>query len=99
MYECDGEDDSPKVVTSSSPLKMASSIFSPVQSLQSAMNAYLHKYCEVVTGGRVVFQGIRTFVMQNGGWFRFKCNTCKDNWNMKTDLFSKVNSCPKELQD
>lgn len=80
---------------SSSPLKTATS----VPSVSGALSAYLHKYCEVATGGRVVLQSHYSFSSGYTGWLRFKCNTCKNNWNMKTDLFSNQTSCPKELQD
>src|SRR6266851_935470 len=89
-----------KPVISSSPLKTASSA-SPAtrSSLAGALNAYLSKYCDVMTGGRVVFQGMHNYIGSDSGWFRFKCNSCHDNWNMKSDLFSNATSSPKELTD
>lgn len=88
-----------KPVVSSSPLKTASSAgTAPSKNLAASMSAYITKYCEVATGSRVVFQGYHSFAA-TVGWFRFKCKTCQDNWNMKEDMFYGVNSCPKELQD
>ncbi len=90
-------------MVSSSPLKTASSIstVSPSQALASSVSTYLTKYVEVASGGRVKFQGSYGFGGINGvmgGWFRFRCETCKDNWNVKSDLF-RNNTNPKELTD
>lgn len=88
-----------KPVVSSSPLKTATSASTaPSKNVAAAMGAYISKYCEIATGNRVVFQGYHAFAATTG-WFRFKCKTCQDNWNMKEDLFQGMNSCPKELQD
>lgn len=63
----------------------------------SALTAYITKYCEIVTGSRVRFQGQFTYGQK--GWCRFKCTTCQDNWNVGADLFTNTTSCPKELSD
>jgi hypothetical protein len=93
-------DDKPMPMLSSSPLKTATGVAASASASASstgAMFAYIHKYCEVATGGRAKFQGYHGFAA--GGWYRFKCTVCLDNWNMKDHLFTKLTSCPKELTD
>lgn len=91
----------PMATVSSSPLKTASSISTvdPSTHLMSTISAYLTKYCEIASGGRVKFQGAYGFGSAGmHSWVRFKCVTCQDNWNVKSDLFVN-NTNPKELTD